>query len=251
MASTLQDLRKRAGYRTAREFAEAVGIPLPTYSRYEQQPAKIPLDRAWFLADALGTSIDEVVGREAVPGSSVQRRYAALSSGSRSLVDEFIGWAEARDGQEAAAVKAAEESRYLKLAIAYERLYLDELAADPDFSALLAAVCPAQGVEAFRAFVERKLSEGVEPELARLAAARREELALEAARRHADAAGDLFISQVGAPLDEAAETELARWREDKRRELMERNERSAREIAHAYARLQNPGSVATEYDSSR
>ena len=45
-----QQLRKEAGYRTAKDFAEAIEVPPTTYARYEQSPDKIPLKQAWMIA---------------------------------------------------------------------------------------------------------------------------------------------------------------------------------------------------------
>ena len=75
MASTLQDMRKEAGYKTAREFAEAIDVPVATYARYEQSPTKIPIKNAWHIADVLGCSIDAVVGREHVDVDSMRGEY--------------------------------------------------------------------------------------------------------------------------------------------------------------------------------
>ena len=36
MPSTLQALRRQAGFATARDFADHIGVPFPTYSRYQQ-----------------------------------------------------------------------------------------------------------------------------------------------------------------------------------------------------------------------
>ena len=52
---TLQRLRREAGYRSAKEFAEALGIPGSTYARYERAgdgaDCGIPLSAAWQIAD--------------------------------------------------------------------------------------------------------------------------------------------------------------------------------------------------------
>lgn len=92
MPNSLQNLRKEAGYRTAKDFAEAVDIPAPTYTRYEQEPAKIPIERAWIIADFLGCTIDAVVGRTPIKPSEmrgpVQRVYDALSDKNKGLLDD-------------------------------------------------------------------------------------------------------------------------------------------------------------------
>lgn len=61
----LQELRKRAGYSSAREFAEHMGISVSTYTGYEQGRIKLSLALAWAFADEFGCTIDELAGREA------------------------------------------------------------------------------------------------------------------------------------------------------------------------------------------
>ena len=100
---TLQTLRRGAGYRSAKDFAERLGIPAPTYARYERQPEspdnKTPMGAAWKIADALGCSIDMVVGRIADDGEGarVQRMYDALTPASRERLDEYLDFIEYRE----------------------------------------------------------------------------------------------------------------------------------------------------------
>jgi len=100
---TLQSLRREAGYASARAFAERLGIPAPTYAKYERQPEtpdnRIPMGAAWKIADALGCSIDVVVGRYADDDEAtrVQRMYDRLTPGSRERVDEFLDFIEYRE----------------------------------------------------------------------------------------------------------------------------------------------------------
>ena len=65
---TLQRLRCETGFRSAKDFAEALGIPSSTYARYERAgdgiDCGIPLPAAWQIADSLGCSIDLAVGRK-------------------------------------------------------------------------------------------------------------------------------------------------------------------------------------------
>lgn len=98
---TLQRLRRQAGYRSAKDFAEELGIPSSTYARYERAgdgaDCGIPLPAAWQIADALGCSIDLVVGREGIDTpkpDSVQPRYDALSPEGRALVDSYLAYVE-------------------------------------------------------------------------------------------------------------------------------------------------------------
>ena len=98
---TLQRLRREAGYRSAKEFAEALGIPGSTYARYERAgdgfDCGIPLPAAWQIADALGCSIDLVVGREDIDApepEGIESRYEALSPEGRALVDSYLSYVE-------------------------------------------------------------------------------------------------------------------------------------------------------------
>ena len=100
---TLQQLRREAGFRSGKEFADFLGVPAPTYARYERQPdgpdSAIPMKAAWRIADALGCSIDLVVGRDPdeSEGSKVQRMYNALSDSSRERLDEYLDFIEYRE----------------------------------------------------------------------------------------------------------------------------------------------------------
>ena len=98
---TLQRLRRRAGYGSAKDFAKALGIPGSTYARYERAgdgtDCGIPLPAAWRIADALGCSIDLVVGREdidALESEGIEPRYKALSDEGRQLVDSYLAFVE-------------------------------------------------------------------------------------------------------------------------------------------------------------
>lgn len=112
---TLQRLRREAGYRSAKEFAEAIGIPSSTYARYERAgdgaDCGIPLASAWQIADMLGCSIDLVIGREDIDAPApegIQARYDALSPEGRALVESYLSYVElgerARNPREAAAI---------------------------------------------------------------------------------------------------------------------------------------------------
>lgn len=60
----LQAARRSKGYKSARSFAEAMGMPYSRYVEYEQGRVSLPIGTAWWMADFLGMSIDELVGRE-------------------------------------------------------------------------------------------------------------------------------------------------------------------------------------------
>lgn len=101
---TLQRMRREAGFRSAKDFAERVGIPMSTYARYERAgdgpECGIPLPSAWAIADALGCSIDLVVGREDIDasgGDSIQDRVKALSRTGREMHDDYLRFLEFRE----------------------------------------------------------------------------------------------------------------------------------------------------------
>ena len=100
MKTNLQKLRKEAGFRSARVFAEFMDIPLGTYTDYEQGRRNFALEQAWLFADALGeamgrfVTLDELAGRKAPQGQAHgfedvrQRRlneaWEELSDGGRA-----------------------------------------------------------------------------------------------------------------------------------------------------------------------
>ena len=60
----LQKMRKAAGWKSARAFAEHIGMPVDTYTQYEQGKRTMNIEVAWDLADYLGCTIDQIAGRE-------------------------------------------------------------------------------------------------------------------------------------------------------------------------------------------
>lgn len=100
---SLQTLRKAAGYRTSKEFAQSIGIPPTTYMRYEQcsdgLESRIPLKAAWIIADALDCTIDMLVGRIDIsnPEENVQFFYDHLSKSSQERFDEYMEFLQYRD----------------------------------------------------------------------------------------------------------------------------------------------------------
>ena len=61
--TNLQAMRVRAGFKSAREFAEHIGVNVGTYTNYEQGKVALSLLKAWEFADALDCTIDELAGR--------------------------------------------------------------------------------------------------------------------------------------------------------------------------------------------
>ena len=131
MTKSLQDLRKEAGYKTGKDFADECGMTSSTYARYEKDPSGIPIKSAWKMADVLGCSIDAIVGREnpqtADERGDVQKRYDALSPACRSLVDDFIEFAETKDATLAEKARRERESHYMRVFRRYQDLFFAEL----------------------------------------------------------------------------------------------------------------------------
>ena len=67
MKTQLQLLRKRAGYKSANAFADAIGMNRKTYTNYEQAVSNLTLEQAWDFADFFGCSLDELAGRDWPP----------------------------------------------------------------------------------------------------------------------------------------------------------------------------------------
>lgn len=63
METRLQELRKAAGWKSAKAFAEHIGISVRTYTNYEQGARNLMLDTAVMLCNELGCTLDDLVGR--------------------------------------------------------------------------------------------------------------------------------------------------------------------------------------------
>ena len=61
--NTLQHLRKRAGYKSADEFAAALGMNARTYRNYENGNSKIHLELACRMCDVLKCTLNELANR--------------------------------------------------------------------------------------------------------------------------------------------------------------------------------------------
>ena len=81
MKLMLREMRKKAGFKTAKSFAEHIGMSENTYRNYENGTRNLYLDVACDLCDALGCTLDELAGREtAAP---------VLSPRERAVVDAY------------------------------------------------------------------------------------------------------------------------------------------------------------------
>ncbi|MBQ9003399.1 MAG: helix-turn-helix transcriptional regulator [Eggerthellaceae bacterium] len=97
--STLRQMRRAAGFTSAKAFADSIGIPLATYVRYEQEHdgpyTCMPIANAWKIADALETTVDAIIGRSEKPFcGKVQGFYDGLSNENKARMDEFMYYLE-------------------------------------------------------------------------------------------------------------------------------------------------------------
>lgn len=67
MRFKLQEMRKRAGFSSAKAFAREIGMSDRTYTNYEQGATKLTLEMAWRFADIFGCTLDELAGRNFHP----------------------------------------------------------------------------------------------------------------------------------------------------------------------------------------
>lgn len=67
MKFNLQEVRKRAGFKSAAAFANHIGMNVGTYTNYEQGKRKLTLEQAWEFADELDCTLDELAGRDFHP----------------------------------------------------------------------------------------------------------------------------------------------------------------------------------------
>lgn len=165
MASSLLELRRQAGFSTAKEFAQAEGIAEATYARYESSPEKIPTKAAWQLADRFGVSIDVIVGHADVDVAAlkgdVQAAFDRLSTRSQASALDYLAFLAKHDEDTARAECEDEARRYDAVSYRMEQLFLAKLErADEQ---LFAFGTPRQIREAFEEFVEKRADECQDP----------------------------------------------------------------------------------------
>lgn len=158
MAKTIQELRREKGFRSAREFADALGISPSSMSRYDKDPETIPVKVAWAMADVLDCSIDEIVGREHVTAgaSQLQDFYDGLLPETRSMVDEFIEFAGVKDKAARRQAKTQETRWFEMLCRQYERAFHESMLDRAGFGELVAFDSRADEREAFRSFLDEQ-----------------------------------------------------------------------------------------------
>lgn len=70
MQTKLQEFRKAAGFKSAKAFAEHLGMNPRTYTNYEQGRSGMDIELLWSFADFFGCTVDELIGRS-VPTPSM------------------------------------------------------------------------------------------------------------------------------------------------------------------------------------
>ena len=100
LGSRIADLRRAAGYRSAKAFAERIGLKPTAYVEYEQGRRSLSYETAWLIADALRITLDEVGGREGkhLDGQDVLSqdervllsKYRSLTPGRRDSVQDTV-----------------------------------------------------------------------------------------------------------------------------------------------------------------
>ncbi|WP_154434261.1 helix-turn-helix domain-containing protein [Olsenella porci] len=239
MSSTLQDLRKEAGFRTAKDFAEAVGIPAPTYTRYEQDPLKIPIDRAWKIADGLHCSIDAVVGREHIDVNDMrgdfQKNFDSLSPDSQGLLEVIAAAIKGRENVKKKEARAKEEARYDAYLSYYEQAFVESLDAGSTLGDSVIFGSDKEKRIAFERYLFERAAKKRAEKVEANCAPREEELTLNAASIIDTDGKTVFCDD--PRFDELIENSLRAIREELEEEYRKQDEAEIEKIMAAYDRL--------------
>ena len=113
MTTGLKEIRQEAGYKTAKDLADELGVAGSTITRYEKEPESIPMKAAIRIADMLGCSLDDVVGRENPATADVrgviQKRFDALMPGRRANLGKYLGYLEEDQVRDLERIREIEE----------------------------------------------------------------------------------------------------------------------------------------------
>lgn len=158
MAKSIKDLREEKGYRSAREFAEALGIAASSMSRYDRDPETIPMKHAIAMADLLECSVDEIVGRTPVTSgrNELQEFYDGLLPETRALMDEFIEFARAKDEKARRQRQDEQDRKYDDLCRYYQRMFYETAYEGTRFGELVAFSTPKEERSAFESFLSEQ-----------------------------------------------------------------------------------------------
>lgn len=84
----LQSLRKAAGFKSARVFAEHIGYSPSAYTEYEQGRRMFTYEQAWDFADALNCTLDELGGRKPPERTYRDPLQASLNASYENMNDK-------------------------------------------------------------------------------------------------------------------------------------------------------------------
>lgn len=87
MKTQLQNIRRARGFKSAKAFAEHMGMSVGTYTQYEQGQIGLTLEKAWEFADALECTLDDLAGRKFVAGRYQDERQAVMNEDYAHLSD--------------------------------------------------------------------------------------------------------------------------------------------------------------------
>lgn len=85
IGSHLQAARKAAGFKSAKAFADHIGLSKDTYTGYEQGRISLSYERAWEFADALDCTLDALGGRKPPERAYDDPEQAALNASYENM----------------------------------------------------------------------------------------------------------------------------------------------------------------------
>ncbi len=137
LARRLRELRVVNGFKTARSFAEHVGIDENRYTRYERAEVEPDITLIRLFAAALKTSPSDLLGTRTTDGFAEEAASglgptASIASGLRVTAAQTLAWslAEAATDARSASLPSTPDARWRRLrsiSTLYERLSADPL----------------------------------------------------------------------------------------------------------------------------
>lgn len=92
----LKRLRKAAGFKTQKDFADRLGIPERTYGSWERREVSMSFPQACECADILDCTLDELAGRKPAREYTDPRQeqlngcYESLNEDSKTQVADMV-----------------------------------------------------------------------------------------------------------------------------------------------------------------
>ena len=160
METSLEKVRDSLGYKFAKDFADMLKINYSTYLRYENDPMKMTLKSACYIADKTHLPVDVIIGRSELSetdiSGKVQRFYDELSPTNKALVDEFMRFIAQREAQAAEDRQDVEKERYVKAASFLDRLFLQTAEQDESLGETVVFGSRDEVRSQFKRFAEEK-----------------------------------------------------------------------------------------------